>query len=96
MALNYTQRAANLDLIAQEIKTAMAQLSTAVATAQLAKDALAAIGTNYAATIAEIDAAATAAPSDGAVQAQKQAADKYVADWQAQSAIADAVIAAGS
>lgn len=81
MATNYTQRKAALDEIATAITEQINNLERARQSINAAEVAVDALDDTYGAIIAEINDAAAAAPTDGALVAQKNEAAKLVGDF---------------
>lgn len=96
MTTNFTQRKAALDEIANSITSAMAQMANAQAALSAVQSTLGGLAAKYSGVISDIDADATANPSDSALQAMKAEKDKMVADFQAQKARADSFVSAVS
>ena len=91
MAITYTQAKATLDEIAQRSEQNRKRLEQARALVVSAEADLTAMGTAYATFVTELNAAATANPSDAAWQGAKAEKDQMAADFAALKTRASAV-----
>lgn len=83
MATTFSTAKVALDLIAQRIQSNRSKLTQAQAYALQAETDLAAMPSQFSTIISDIDAAASAAPSDAALQDLKLEKDKLVAEFAA-------------
>lgn len=94
MAFTYTEIKTALDEIAERATQNSKRVAQAKATLSAAQGDLAAMATVYATVVADLNAAATANPSNAAWQAAKAEKDQLVADFQALKATVDALVTA--
>ena len=91
MATSYTTTKAALNEIAQRTEGNRKALDNAKAAIAAALADLTAMQTQYAGIVSDLDASATANPTDPAWQAAKHEKDLMVADFQAQRARANSL-----
>jgi len=91
MAISYTEAKATLDDIAERSESNRKRLVSAINQIAAAQGDLAAMPGAYSSVIAEIDAQASANPTDPAWENVKAAKDLMVTDFQAVKANADAL-----
>lgn len=91
MAATFSEAKTGLDEISLEIRNARTLLNQARANPTNVKTALDGLATQYAALIADIDAAAAAAPGNTALQVLKAEKDLLVAEFTAKRAEAVAL-----
>ena len=94
MATTYATMKAALDEIAQRINENQGRLDGARQQVATAEAQLAGMPAQYAPIVADLDAAAAAAPSNTAIQVAKQEKDLLVAEFQALKTKAIAIKAA--
>jgi len=91
MAFNYTKSKAALDTIAQRTDRYRKQIVAMQTQIQDMGNGLNGMPTEYSGLVGEIDAEATASPTDEALQMLKLEKDKLVADFQALLSVVQAI-----